>query len=379
MQWNKKIVTPLEEDMQSLGIIDEVKPNPNNPWEVAALKQYKGRKTSIGNPNSIVGKFVAKKKAKELARLDKEKQKELEKKAKKERPRPATKKDYQIQAKDFVDQWKREIIAKFKESGYWETQMAVDTVDALNNALGMGKGSYDDGVYKLYNADSLVGAIDQVLAKQPWMKPFKEDLDEKMDYSLKMRDFETNREFNDPKNWVGLIEDAIKKKAERIRIKKEAEKSNLEPAQVYMMMFRKAKLSLAEQKRYARLLYEKGVTFSEYQFREVRTWKFNTKEGEEFPNGASGDQGWVGKGAIVKGPSGAETAEARATNLMEFFRDIRKVSFVEKVLAANYITDGMVGFVSGKDGNAYELIMRPAVYGKFKNLYPKLFNKEEEE
>ena len=147
---------------------------------------------------------------------------------------------------------------------------------------------------KKYNADSLYDAVLKELKKRRIR--FNEDLDEKMDYGLKMRSFEKNREFNDPQNWIGMIEKAIKTKSERVRIKKQAEKADMEPSQVYMMMFRKAKLSFQDQKKYAKALFERGVAFNEYQFTDSRTWKFNTKES----SGSIADMQWVGKGAIVK-------------------------------------------------------------------------------
>lgn len=57
-------------------------------------------------------------------------------------------------------------------------------------------------------------------------------------------------------------------------------------------------------------------------------------------------------------------SENRPTDLAGFMMDIKKAPFVEKMVSVVGIHDGMAGLFRGTDGNAYEVVIRPAVYGK---------------
>ena len=58
--------------------------------------------------------------------------------------------------------------------------------------------------------------------------------------------------------------------------------------------------------------------------------------------------------------------ESRPTDLMPIMRSIVKLPFFEKLINLNYIADGLKSFIRSKDGNAYEVIIRPAAHRKFK-------------
>ena len=61
---------------------------------------------------------------------------------------------------------------------------------------------------------------------------------------------------------------------------------------------------------------------------------------------------------------GVPVNEDRATQLFQLVQDMRKHPDVEKIVSVNYLTDGISAFVRTKDGNAYEMEIRPAPFAK---------------
>lgn len=59
-----------------------------------------------------------------------------------------------------------------------------------------------------------------------------------------------------------------------------------------------------------------------------------------------------------------EINEERQSNIIELINSIRGSSFVDEVLDVRAMSDGFTVFVRGKDGNAYELEIRPASLAK---------------
>jgi hypothetical protein len=56
----------------------------------------------------------------------------------------------------------------------------------------------------------------------------------------------------------------------------------------------------------------------------------------------------------------------RSSNIFrDFFRDIVSLPNVEKLVKDHAINDGHAFLLRGKDGNAYEVIIRPAQYAQF--------------
>lgn len=69
--------------------------------------------------------------------------------------------------------------------------------------------------------------------------------------------------------------------------------------------------------------------------------------------------------------------EARMTHLSSIIDGLVKNPAFNKKVDSWYIQDGAVALVSGKDGNAYEVVVRPASLGKFKRLFKKYIEKRE--
>jgi hypothetical protein len=61
---------------------------------------------------------------------------------------------------------------------------------------------------------------------------------------------------------------------------------------------------------------------------------------------------------------GVPLNEDRATQLFQLVQDMRKHPEVEKVVSVNYLTDGISAFIRTRDGNAYEMEIRPAPFAK---------------
>ena len=66
-----------------------------------------------------------------------------------------------------------------------------------------------------------------------------------------------------------------------------------------------------------------------------------------------------------------ELQEVRETKTAAILAEIQGCPSINKRLDSSYIADGAVGLFSGTDGNAYEIIVRPANLGKFKQLFKK--------
>ena len=70
-----------------------------------------------------------------------------------------------------------------------------------------------------------------------------------------------------------------------------------------------------------------------------------------------------------------ELKEARTSNTVKMLGNLTKSPDLEKRIHSSTILDGVVGLFRGKDGNAYEIVIRPAMYGKHKNLFRKFLGK----
>lgn len=56
----------------------------------------------------------------------------------------------------------------------------------------------------------------------------------------------------------------------------------------------------------------------------------------------------------------------RSANIFrDFYKDIMNLPNVDKVINAHAISNGHALFLRGTDGNAYEIIIRPAEYAEF--------------
>lgn len=61
--------------------------------------------------------------------------------------------------------------------------------------------------------------------------------------------------------------------------------------------------------------------------------------------------------------------ELRQTILSQLANELKKMPSIEKIIKTQYIADGVAVFARTKDGNAYEVIIRPAPKAKmFKDL-----------
>lgn len=68
--------------------------------------------------------------------------------------------------------------------------------------------------------------------------------------------------------------------------------------------------------------------------------------------------------------------EARPTNISKLILSFGKANEVEKIFDIWSIADGMVALFRGKDGNAYEVQVRPVRYAQYKQLFGKLLKKD---
>ncbi len=68
--------------------------------------------------------------------------------------------------------------------------------------------------------------------------------------------------------------------------------------------------------------------------------------------------------------------EASPTHIFDIIKDLHKTSNIEKRIDSWYIADGAVGLFRGTDGNAYEIVVRPAKMGQFKKLFSKYLEKK---
>jgi hypothetical protein len=56
----------------------------------------------------------------------------------------------------------------------------------------------------------------------------------------------------------------------------------------------------------------------------------------------------------------------RGSNIIrDFFRDIVNLPNVDRLIKEHSISDGHAFLLRGKDGNAYEIIIRPAAYAQY--------------
>ena len=56
--------------------------------------------------------------------------------------------------------------------------------------------------------------------------------------------------------------------------------------------------------------------------------------------------------------------ESRPTNLMGYVQALKKLPFVDKVIKTQYVNNGIATLIRDKNGNAYEIILRPAAHAK---------------
>jgi len=56
--------------------------------------------------------------------------------------------------------------------------------------------------------------------------------------------------------------------------------------------------------------------------------------------------------------------EERSTNIMAIIADLRKSNSIEEIIDVRGMSDGFTVFARGKDGNAYEIEIRPASLAK---------------
>lgn len=55
---------------------------------------------------------------------------------------------------------------------------------------------------------------------------------------------------------------------------------------------------------------------------------------------------------------------------------LSKTKGVKKLQAVNALVDGAVGLILMDDGHQYEIVIRPAEYGRFQGLYKNFIKKE---
>ena len=64
--------------------------------------------------------------------------------------------------------------------------------------------------------------------------------------------------------------------------------------------------------------------------------------------------------------------EEKVKSPVEVLFILSKAKGVEKRLSVNSLPDGVVGLFHMDDDNLYEIVVRPAEYGKYQGLYKKL-------
>ncbi len=74
--------------------------------------------------------------------------------------------------------------------------------------------------------------------------------------------------------------------------------------------------------------------------------------------------------------SGVTMSEARATNLLKISAGIGKNPEFEKKIDGWSVGSAVVALMRGTDGNAYEVVVRPARLGEFKKLFKKYLTKK---
>ena len=67
--------------------------------------------------------------------------------------------------------------------------------------------------------------------------------------------------------------------------------------------------------------------------------------------------------------------EMRPPNTFGIMSRLTKGPDLKKLISSSTISDGIVGLFRSKDGNAYEVVVRPAAYGKYKGLFKKYLEK----
>ncbi len=68
--------------------------------------------------------------------------------------------------------------------------------------------------------------------------------------------------------------------------------------------------------------------------------------------------------------------EVRSTQLMNFMSSLKNNSFIEKVVSTYSLADSVVSLIRGKDGNAYEIEIRPASKTQHKDIFGKFVDKK---
>ena len=68
--------------------------------------------------------------------------------------------------------------------------------------------------------------------------------------------------------------------------------------------------------------------------------------------------------------------EARSSNIMGLISEIKKIPSVEKLVDLWSQSDGMAALYRTKDGNAYEITIRPAAYADHPDIQQKTKGKK---
>lgn len=63
--------------------------------------------------------------------------------------------------------------------------------------------------------------------------------------------------------------------------------------------------------------------------------------------------------------------ETRPTQLLSLIQGLTKVPGIEKRIDVQTISGGVAALFRGDDGNAYEVVIKPAVHGSHKDLFKK--------
>ena len=62
--------------------------------------------------------------------------------------------------------------------------------------------------------------------------------------------------------------------------------------------------------------------------------------------------------------------ESRPTACIDTINKIARSGVFTKTVSIRALADGVVGFFGAEDGQAYEVIVRPARYAQYRSLYP---------
>lgn len=74
----------------------------------------------------------------------------------------------------------------------------------------------------------------------------------------------------------------------------------------------------------------------------------------------------------------SQIKEARLMHTMEFFTQLKKIPFIKRWLKSSFIVDGSAALFAGDDGEAYEIVVRPARYAQHKAIWGDLLKRKED-